>query len=393
MAKTVFILGAGASKHAGAPLINEFLERAWGLLATGGLDDAARRDFELVRKGINELQLAHSKGDLDIWNLEAVFDAFEMAALVRRLGDLGEEDVKRLPEVMRTVILETLQREIAFPLTLPTKPPITVPGGSEKGDILPGPTEAYRQFVAEIVRRHKDTEPYPAVITFNYDLCLELALHFESCKWTYCLSDSESNERLKVLKLHGSLNWAFCPSCNAVGVSRDMHDILRTASEDATRANNEHQPYTRMIVATGSPRVSGCKCEQSNPEVMLVPPTINKGSYHAVLSEVWAAAAAELSSADEIFVCGYSLPETDAFFRYLYAVGTIGEASLRRVWVFNPDPGIKPRFEKLLGKQVLGAQDGFLLFPLTFEDDRRRKHNINWPVVLDHDLSNLPEPL
>ncbi len=80
MAKTVFILGAGASRHAGAPLMNEFLERAWGLPATSNLGAEAPRHFALVRKGINALQLAHSKGDLDIWNLEAVFDAFEMAA-------------------------------------------------------------------------------------------------------------------------------------------------------------------------------------------------------------------------------------------------------------------------------------------------------------------------
>lgn len=374
MAKTVFILGAGASKHAGAPLMNEFLEKAWSLLATGNLGVAEKTDFELVRKGINELQLAHSKGDLDVSNLEAVFDAFEMANLVGRLGDLGEEDVKRLPEAMRQVILETLQKEITFPVS------------NKDGDTLPGPTDAYQEFVREVARRHRDTASYPAVITFNYDLCLELALYYRGCGWTYCLSESEPNNGVKVLKLHGSLNWAFCRSCNTVAVSREMGDILRAASHDAMLAKNDGRSEMQMRVVTGTPQAPRCDCEQPNREVMLVPPTINKGRYHTVVSKVWAAAAAELSSAEQIFVCGYSLPETDLFFRYLYAVGTIGEASLRRVWVFNPDADVKSRFERLLGRQVRGQRDGFLLFPSTFE-------NINWPFVLDHDLTNLPRPV
>jgi hypothetical protein len=379
MAKTVFILGAGASKHAGAPLMDELLEKARTLLATGNLGVAEKKDFELVRKGINRLQLVHSKADLDISNLEAVFDAFEMAALVGRLGDpgdLGEEDVKRLPAAMRTVILETLQREIAFPV------------GNKDGDTLPAPTPAYSGLVREVARRYRDTGSYPTVITFNYDMCLELALWFYGPKWTYCLNESEPSDGVKVLKLHGSLNWGFCGSCNRVGVSREMGEILTAASHDAIRARADGRSEMHMKVVTGPLQVPGCKCEPDNRAVMLVPPTINKGPYHAALSKVWAAAAAELSSAEDIFVCGYSLPETDLFFRYLYAVGTIGEASLRHVWVFNPDASVKPRFERLLGKQVRGQRNGFLVFPCKFEDDR-----MNWPVVLDHDLANLPKPV
>ena len=119
---------------------------------------------------------------------------------------------------------------------------------------------------------------------------------------------------------------------------------------------------------------------------MLVPPTLSKGRYHNILGSVWAVAAAELRTAEEIFVCGYSLPETDLFFRNLYAVGTIGEASLRRVWVFNPDPGVKPRFSVLLGRQVLSQPERFLLFPCTF-------HNMRWDAVLTHNLEALPSPM
>jgi hypothetical protein len=65
---------------------------------------------------------------------------------------------------------------------------------------------------------------------------------------------------------------------------------------------------------------------------------------------VWQAAARELSTAENIVVCGYSLPDSDQFFRYLYALGTVGDLRLKRLWVFDPDPGVEDRFKKLLGQ-------------------------------------------
>jgi len=374
MARTVFILGAGASKHAGAPLMNEFLEAARDLLASGNLGAAEEQNFGLVRKGVNELQLAHSKGDLDIWNLETVFDAFEMAALVGCLGDLKGEEVNGLPEAMREVILTTLQEKIVLPLE------------NRSGSFLAVPTQPYARFVEALVSARQNAGAYPAVITFNYDNCLELALYRGGRTWSYCLDSVTHGDCVKLLKLHGSLNWGFCESCGTVGESRDWPKIVEDTSIVAARLWQSGERRMHLKVVTGPLGAPQCRCESSKRSPMLVPPTISKGHYHNILSKVWAVAAAELRTAEEIFVCGYSLAETDLFFRYLYSVGTIGEASLRRFWVFNPDPGVKPRFEALLGKQVLSQPGRFLLFPSTFD-------NMNWGTVLRHDLRTLPPPV
>ena len=86
-------------------------------------------------------------------------------------------------------------------------------------------------------------------------------------------------------------------------------------------------------------------------EPVIVPPSWNKADYHAALSDVWASAAKHLSEAEQIFVIGYSLPETDSFFRHLYALGSVGNTPLRRIEVFNPDASgtIDRRFQGLLG--------------------------------------------
>src|SRR5271154_3289597 len=91
MSKTVFIIGAGVSKGAGAPLMNDFLDVAYRL---GKTDASGNADFDLVFRGRDALQSVFSKSTMDLLNLESVFVAFEMAKLLRRLGTLSVEEVE-----------------------------------------------------------------------------------------------------------------------------------------------------------------------------------------------------------------------------------------------------------------------------------------------------------
>lgn len=101
-------------------------------------------------------------------------------------------------------------------------------------------------------------------------------------------------------------------------------------------------------------------------EPVIVPPSWNKADYHAALSDVWASAAKHLSEAEHIYVIGYSLPETDSFFRHLYALGSVGSTPLRKIAVFNPDStgATNMRFQALLGP---GAKARYEYHTKTFE--------------------------
>ena len=96
-----------------------------------------------------------------------------------------------------------------------------------------------------------------------------------------------------------------------------------------------------------------------------MPPTWNKADYHKALSHVWVRATTELEEAEHIFIIGYSLPESDAFFRLLYAIGTVSKKTLKHIWVYNPsqDSGVQDRFERLLGP---GARARFKYIPVSF---------------------------
>lgn len=100
---------------------------------------------------------------------------------------------------------------------------------------------------------------------------------------------------------------------------------------------------------------------------VIVPPTWNKTAYHGQLSKVWSRASTEISQAENIIVIGYSLPETDSFFRYLYALGSDSSTRLRNFVVVDPDNNneVMKRFQGLIGR---GIEKRFFPIKLTFEE-------------------------
>lgn len=89
MSETVFILGAGVSRKAGAPLMDEFMDAADDLRKT---DFRGDKDFDLVFKGLHALRSVYAKATLEVLNVESVFAAFEMAKL---LGGLSRSPMRR----------------------------------------------------------------------------------------------------------------------------------------------------------------------------------------------------------------------------------------------------------------------------------------------------------
>src|SRR6266446_8966158 len=95
MAKIIFILGAGASKVAGAPLMHEYLDKARELWKTNKVPAEAQY-FEQVFNAVSILQRATAKAQLDIHNVESVFSAFEMASVLHSLGECTIEQIRDL---------------------------------------------------------------------------------------------------------------------------------------------------------------------------------------------------------------------------------------------------------------------------------------------------------
>src|SRR5690606_2496781 len=109
-----FILGAGASKDCGAPLMNEFLDTASRLLSINDVN-GKNEDFVRVFKAISSLQAVHSKSQIDLNNIESIFTALEIANVLQKLPGFKPEEIPLAIASLKELIVVTLERTIDFP--------------------------------------------------------------------------------------------------------------------------------------------------------------------------------------------------------------------------------------------------------------------------------------
>jgi len=114
MPTTVFILGAGASKQAGAPLMAEFLSVARRLWQTGKVREYDEA-FKTVFDAMAELQAVHSKSTLDFNNVESLFSAVELAKTIGKFPNRTVQQIDGILDALKIVIVATLEKTILFP--------------------------------------------------------------------------------------------------------------------------------------------------------------------------------------------------------------------------------------------------------------------------------------
>lgn len=353
MADTVFILGAGASRQGGAPLMGEFLDVAHDLQKQSDLGERATA-FETVFEARSVFSRTHSKSRLDVRNMESLFTAFEMARTIGGFERYDASAADLLTAAMKTVIITTLEETMDFRISPRRVKP-------------PRPYDSFAKLLVDAQQSQKRCRSI-AVITFNYDVAADFALLDVGLTPDYGLSTTATGG-VPLLKLHGSLHWAECPSCGNV-VDVPLKDFINQQVEGRSLRggkleinNSEKTKHVRLTPLLC--RYSHCGGDKVRPEPVIVPPTWNKAEYHRALQPVWSRAAQELREAERIFVIGFSLPPTDVFFNYLYALGATGDAVLERFWVFNPDTSVRDRFVSLLGP---GAETVFQLYDIGFEE-------------------------
>ena len=327
----------------------DFLDVASDLLRSNSVPEN-RAAFERVFSAIGALQSVHSKAQLDLNNIESIFTVLELGRVIQRVPGLNFEDIGAAIAALKELIVKTLEFTMKFPV-------------SQRSIGVPKPYGAFGELL-----KHFYQDAFPsqsaAVISFNYDIAADMAMYRSGMGPDYVIErPGRCQFPVPLLKLHGSLNWATDKSTKAI---RPLH--LSNYFQHYSYTGFEERAEVRMPI--GSQLVEYFKKYASievENEPVIVPPSWNKADYHSALSDVWAAAAKHLSEAKQIFVIGYSLPETDSFFRHLYALGSVGSAPLRRIAVFNPDGSgaTKQRFEALLGP---GARARYEYFPMTFND-------------------------
>lgn len=339
MRNVTLILGAGASFNYKAPLMKDFYRVAIELFTTENNSNLIDH-YKVVFSFMDLLQKSQAKANLDLHNVEQVYTALEMARMLN-LESLKVKGVSwaRMEESMRYFLTKTIESRVKLPISdnfyKPVRDydePMFLDGGSTNEDLAQA---------IEHVTTLKEFGWGVTIITFNYDLVIESLLATHGLEADYGLGSERLSPFTSVplLKLHGSINWE--------RKDRKIHAYKYFEKDKRIGSTNP------MFHVDSSHNVTTSFSENIVPFV--IPPVWNKSNYQSQLSNVWRRAAASLSQTSHLYAAGYSLPQTDGFFKQLYALGTVGTAPLMEFGVFDIEPketayGVNARFADLLGR-------------------------------------------
>jgi len=102
--------------------------------------------------------------------------------------------------------------------------------------------------------------------------------------------------QIPLLKLHGSLNWLYCPRCDELDVFPGVKVAVEILDSPATGR-------CAMLHCTG------------RYEPILVGPSLEQRYSNRILQETWARAEASLTHAETLTIVGYSMPSADYLIR------------------------------------------------------------------------------
>ena len=104
------------------------------------------------------------------------------------------------------------------------------------------------------------------------------------------------DDAVGLYKVHGSLNWLFCPACSDLFITPFQKGAAQIAEDPMS--------------ATCS------RCDTLRSPV-IIPPTFYKDMSNVHLANIWRRAESSLMDADQVIFCGYSFPQADTHIKYM----------------------------------------------------------------------------
>ena len=162
---------------------------------------------------------------------------------------------------------------------------------------------------------------------------------------------------IKLYKIHGSLNWMYCPVCNSLTITPYEGGIMRLLDN-----------------------INEAKCLACDEVTVpiIIPPTYFKNMTNVFISTVWNEVEKTLRKSDLLIFCGYSFSDADIHIKYMIKrVQTSRKKSPLKFMVFNSYEGKREeskkkeedRYKRFLGEEVIFTDNSFEEFvndPLRF---------------------------
>ena len=179
-------------------------------------------------------------------------------------------------------------------------------------------------------------QPPDTIISFNYDCLIDHALRsseqsvwsakygygFKNASrvddssaktWSNKIIPSGQNQTIRLLKLHGSLNWRELPS-----------------------GNTDPIKFRQKIY-----KQNGQKTFQ------IIPPEFVKAVSNEPFQAIWSRAAGAIRNAETLIFIGFSFPLTDQLVEALFRISLVENSSLSKIIIVNPSKTDRSRIRQI----------------------------------------------
>lgn len=284
--REAIFLGAGASASEGAPvqkdLFSEFFRMGTGYGRNPSNTGRLRKFFKHFF-GIDIRQ--NPEG--------AVFPSFEETLGILEIAIDRSESFKGYSVTSRAPDVQTIREDLIFLIALVLNRTLMQPQGHHK----------------TLVERllNEGSISSTTFISLNYDILIDNALielhpqydlnygvEFTNYTRERDWKVPDSDRSIALYKLHGSLNWLYCPTCISLTLTPREGKVPRLVEEP----------------------VSCLDCGMITIPI-ITPPTYLKGIQNYFLHQIMRSAEHALKEVDRIIFCGYSFPDADLLVRYL----------------------------------------------------------------------------
>jgi NAD-dependent SIR2 family protein deacetylase len=195
----------------------------------------------------------------------------------------------------------------------------------------------YKKFLECLDRHNKNV----SIITMNYDTLLDESFDFlypSKALIDYCINfmnyeeydkidafnwwdnprepvtiwDDKIPTPIKIIKIHGSLNWKYCNCCNQVLLTPwDTNIDIKTQGFKGKIGASCENPEEIIFDLK-------CPNDETPFDTFIVPPSHIKDLNHPAISKLFDEAAIEIRKTKKIVFVGYSFPEADVHIKALF---------------------------------------------------------------------------
>lgn len=351
--KTVYILGAGFSIDAGAPSQQDLIKEIFNFYETN--KETNKEKFSIFKDFLDQ-QLNISEDKMKYVQLEDIFTPLDRC--ISENAQYRGIPVKELSNI-REAIFDIIGKTIRLSLK----------ESKEKQDSKENYIDLFAKKIISLSKKreannYKNSDPV-SVISTNWDTLVDNAIykHIQKdnavvdycCQISSLKADDETVKpgleilgkggfNVKLLKLHGSLNWLQCPRCMRLYVSFQEEESKKPPScrhcdKNFPEAKEKHILYSNLIMPTFIK-------DLTNPQYKIV----------------WQNAGIEISEADELVFIGYSLPSADFEMRQLLSRMTRKNAKITVVSYCKDEDEAKKQSQETHWQTFFGNREVKLNF-------------------------------